>query len=147
MENLIRLVYIAERFKSSDRTLLFYTPRRASAIPEAFLERLRKLGQQVIHAVAFQDEPYMLVRGGIKLDAESHRPGTLRWGNQGLTKVGRPEDLQFKWICDAETWMDFADLVLTLVRGGSGHQYLRASPGDEAMVMVSRGEYLDEEFE
>jgi hypothetical protein len=55
----------------------------------------------------------------------------------------RPSGSGFEWVLDAETLTRFADLVDPL-EGSIGHQYLDASPGVAATVMVSRGEYPDD---
>ena len=49
------------------------------------------------------------------------------------------------WALDQETALDFADKVAVLeMTASAGHQYLEASPRDDAMVMVAAGEYPDD---
>ena len=51
---------------------------------------------------------------------------------------------QFEWVQSAEEWSYLADLIDSLVRGGPGHHYLTHYPDQDAIIVVSKGEYSDE---
>ncbi len=144
MDGLVRLRFITERFKSSDRTLLFYTPVSAPIIPVAFSDILKKLGDRVIEHVALHQEPFIQAFGGLKIDAFCDSAVASKRGCSGINLIGDEDKPCFQWKCDPDTWLDFACLVDVLVRSKGGHQYLRATPSEDILVMVSRGEYFDE---
>jgi hypothetical protein len=144
MADSLRLVYITEAFKSSRSTLLFYTPRRSPHFPPGFFEVLTKLGNRQITEVSLHQEPFIKAHGGIMLDARVRVAQLAKTDKEGVIRVGAGKPAHFEWICDPETWMNFSYLVDGL---SGGHQYLTAGPSEDAMVMVSQGEYYDEDFE
>jgi len=63
---------------------------------------------------------------------------------QGIRRTGDSEN-HFIWQKTAEGWDYLAELIEPLVSGSrSGHQYLSSYPSEDAIVVVSRGEYGDE---
>jgi hypothetical protein len=54
-------------------------------------------------------------------------------------------DQEFEWQRTAEGWDYLAELIDGLVKSPTpGHQYLSAYPSEEAIVVVSKGEYGEE---
>jgi hypothetical protein len=143
MAEQIRLQFTDERFKSAERTLLFFSP---TATPEIarLAATLERLGRQETRELAFHREPYIKASSGLELYAYLKEPGWRR--ASGLIYAGRAGERKFEWICRPDIWLDFAGLVERLASTKSGHQYLTMS-GDEAQVMVSVGEYCDADFE
>jgi len=145
----IRLVFISA-FKFSEPTLLFYKPIKWPAIdPNLFvpLENLfRMLGETKISQLDIHEQPYIKVLGGLELHAHCDI-GEGSWGQrQGIIRAHNHKQPRFDWVCTPSTWIEFAHLISGLVDSG-GHQYLDCGPAEDAMVMISDGEYLDEEFE
>ena len=64
----------------------------------------------------------------------------------GLRRRGRGRSATFRWAIDEELARRFADLIEAVARStGPSHHYLDAPDGDDALVVVSKGEY-DEAF-
>jgi hypothetical protein len=63
---------------------------------------------------------------------------------QGIQRAGGSENA-FVWQKTAEGWDYLAELIAPLVScSSSGHQYLSSYPSEDAIVVLSRGEYGDE---
>lgn len=91
--------------------------------------------------------PFIRAYGGIRLVASC--TGSIfkpRWGKiQGLRRKSSQHPPEFEWLRTAEGWDHLAELIDDLVRSTSpGHQYLSAYPKEDAIVVVSKGEYGDE---
>jgi hypothetical protein len=61
----------------------------------------------------------------------------------GLRRRGRgAADAEFRWAMDRDLARRFADLIEAVARSaGPGHHYLDAPEVDDALVVVSKGEY------
>jgi hypothetical protein len=63
----------------------------------------------------------------------------------GLLKKPSPQGQEFEWQRTTEGWDYLAELIDDLVRSSTpGHQYLSAYPKEDAIVVVSKGEYGDD---
>lgn len=63
---------------------------------------------------------------------------------QGIWRAGDSEN-EYVWQKTAEGWDYLAELIEPLVCGSrSGHQYLSSYPSENAIIVLSRGEYGDE---
>jgi len=70
-----------------------------------------------------------------------------RWQGKPQGVRRRPSDVSpvFEWLRTQEGWDYLAELIDGLVKDTSpGHQYLSAYPSEDAIVVVSKGEYGDE---
>ncbi len=62
----------------------------------------------------------------------------------GLRRTSSPTRFDFEWVRTAEGWEYLAELIDTLVsHPDPGHQYLSAYPKEDAIFVVSKGEYDD----
>jgi hypothetical protein len=48
---------------------------------------------------------------------------------------------QFQWLCERETWSELAELLTGLNGVDAGHHYLTECPADDALIVISKGEY------
>jgi len=48
---------------------------------------------------------------------------------------------QFQWLCQRERWAELADLLTGLDGVNAGHHYLTECPPDDALIVISKGEY------
>ncbi len=150
MDERIRLVYIPELFKGSARTLLIYKPCTWPTIDNTIFVPLRdtfcSLGEQTTKAIALHRQPYTKALGGVEIYARCDGGKNLSGGQKGLTTIPSQGGPKLDWRCPPEIWSRFADLISGLIRFGDGHQYLTCGPEEDAQVMVSAGEYFDEDF-
>lgn len=73
--------------------------------------------------------------GAASMSVSRTRPGFLRSGDAGLN---------FVWTQAPEDWAVTAELVEGLIAAPSaGHQYLPDYPADDAIVVVSKGEFSE----
>jgi len=64
---------------------------------------------------------------------------------EGFRRTGPPEAPVFRWVRTCEHWDDLAELIDSSVKAVTpGHQYLNDCPTDDAIVVVSKGEYGDD---
>jgi hypothetical protein len=90
--------------------------------------------------------PFVEAFGGVRLTLQSSGPmfASGRGKPQGI-RLTSSESPEFQWRRTAEGWDYLAELIDGIVKnGGSGHQYLTAYPNEDAIVVVSKGEYSDE---
>ena len=91
--------------------------------------------------------PFIRAFGGIELFALcsgsifQHGRGKL----QGVRQTGMADQKTFNWVRTAEGWDYLAELIDGLVNGATaGHQYLSSYPSEDAIIVLSKGEYGDE---
>jgi hypothetical protein len=66
-------------------------------------------------------------------------------GRLGLRRLQSVPSAEFEWRRTSEGWDYLARLIAPLVASESpGHQYLTNYPGEDAIVVVSKGEYGDD---
>lgn len=85
--------------------------------------------------------------GGVELAARcaGSMAETKGLGKQGRLIKKSKEAAHFEWTRSAEGWDYLAELMDGLIRSKTaGHQYLTNYPKDDAIVVVSKGEYSDE---
>jgi len=63
---------------------------------------------------------------------------------QGIRRVEGAEAPCFEWCRTSEGWDYLAKLMDGLTRVDAGHQYLTSYPSEDAIVVVSKGEYDDD---
>jgi hypothetical protein len=94
----------------------------------------------------FQTLPFVEAFGGIRMTAScSGSSDNVSLGKpQGLRRVS-PKSDDFEWRRTAEGWDYLAELINTLVvRDRPGHQYLSSYPSEDAIIVLSKGEYQDD---
>lgn len=92
-------------------------------------------------------QPFIKPFGGIRLVASS--VGSMFQSGegkpQGVRCVGPPDCKEFVWLRTAEGWDYLAELIDGLVQSVKpGHQYLSSYPREDAIVVLSKGEYGEE---
>lgn len=80
----------------------------------------------------------------LQLRCISDKFRTQPGGRQGIRRQ-RSSDLVFTWSRTPEGWEYLGELLDGLIESGkSGHQYLTRYPDEDAIVVVSKGEYGDD---
>jgi hypothetical protein len=94
--------------------------------------------------------PWVYAAGGIKvrLTSCSYEPGTMKSiVSKGIQKT-RIIPPAFEWDQTNEGWKHLSHLTQGLLDSKTPcHQYLTASPNEDAIVILSKGEYTDEVLE
>lgn len=112
------------------------------------LDALRDCFQSLSHGgspVQLDETEFIVPFGGIRVlarglavtsgDGGSRRRVALRNGDAGPT---------FVWTQSADAWDNAAELVEGLIDSPiAGHQYLSEYPADDAIIIVSKGEFHD----
>jgi hypothetical protein len=92
-------------------------------------------------------EPFVIPFGGVELVAK------CLGSSVGIKKLRRQQGLvkksndaaHFEWRRSAEGWDEIVELMNGLIRSAvSSHQYLADSTYDDAIIVVSKGEYSDD---
>jgi hypothetical protein len=147
MDEKIRLVFIPCLFKSSERTLLFFKRRKWPLVDSGVFLPLRRafesLGDGSRKEIALHAEPYIQLLGELELNARSANSKTPTNDRNGVIRLNNTRQAAFDWVCPASQWIRFGQLLSGLA---GGHQYLTCDEGEDAVVMISDGEYFDDEF-
>jgi hypothetical protein len=143
----LRLRFLAEPFKGFGQVLLFYSPTTDCVVLEAFQTLMLNLSDGQQARVAVHEEPYIKPYGQLQVYAVCNLNRKENVKRNGIVRINTSSNSAFEWICDAETWRDFGGLVSGLIRFNGGHQYLESHPLSDVQVIVSTGEYYDEDFE
>jgi hypothetical protein len=138
--NRLRLTF----YNASDApTIVLFGPIDADVI--ALQEVFRKLSAG--ESLKLDQQAFVVPFGGISLTAictGSIIDGPRQGHTQGLRRLSQDSPL-FEWRRTAEGWDYLAELIDSMCTSRSpGHQYLTAYPRDDAIVVVSRGEYSDD---
>ncbi len=94
--------------------------------------------------------PFIRAFAGTRVRAARWAPRSegLRGVGQGLNRIASQTGEEFEWCLTADDWENFAELLGPLADSRDpGHQYLNACPHDDAIVVVSKGEYGEEILE
>jgi len=98
--------------------------------------------------VQLDEQPFVMPRIKIRLssyDMTGKRPKIPRCG---LWKIQDDAALSYQWSRTCEEWDDLAELIDGLVKTTqAGHQYMTRYPDEDAIVVVSKGEYIDDVLE
>jgi hypothetical protein len=111
----------------------------------ALQQCFRKLGQGG-GPIQVDKQEFVAPFGGIRVFARCSGP--MFESKQGDNRQGffkrSDSPIQFEWTRSAEGWDYLAELIDGLVQSNAvGHQYLTRYPGEDAIVVVSKGEYSD----
>lgn len=88
--------------------------------------------------IDFHALPFVYPSDGIQL-----RMCSLVGGRIGLRRIDNSQ-LSFQWSHSNEEWDHMAELLDGLIRSvRPGHQYFTVHPADDALLVVSKGEYDD----
>jgi hypothetical protein len=111
------------------------------ALQELFIE----LSQTPGMSCNLEQQPFFAAFGGVSVLISCSGP--TMFSNQGIRRI-QQESPVFKWQRTAEGWDYLAELVGSLVTSTTAcHQYLTSYPSEDAIVVVSKGEYGDDIFE
>lgn len=142
IESKLRLAY----YDASDGPrVMIFGPLHAEfgALQELFM----RLGTRSVSRCELHKQPFIAPFGGVEITlassgsmfAKTHR------GFQGIRRVRDARAPVFEWRRTEEGWDYLAKLIEPIVtESTAGHQYLTAYPGEDAIVVVSKGEYGDE---
>ena len=118
---------------------------------DADFSSLQKLFVQLSETPAMscdlEEQPFVVALGGtrVRLFSTGGMFAQTRGSVQGLRRAGGEAHPNFGWSRTAEGWDYFAQLVGSLVSATkAGHQYLTSYPSEDAIVVLSKGEYGDE---
>lgn len=112
------------------------------ALQECFRE-LRKRGGEI----RLEKQRFLVSFGGVEVVARcsGSLAGTKELGTQGRLVQNTKNAVHFEWTRSAEGWDYLAELMDGLIQSKTpGHQYLTDYPKDDAIVVVSKGEYSDD---
>jgi hypothetical protein len=139
--NKLRLAY----YNASDGPrIVFFGPMEVDlqGLQEVFNRLSRNEGPFELHNL-----PFTQAFGGLRIVASSS--GSMfdqgKGKPQGIRYVRSGQAKEYEWRRTAEGWDYLANLLDGLVRSPCpGHHYLSRYPGEDAIVVVSKGEYGDE---
>ncbi len=111
-----------------------------AALQNLFRKLSREVGEEYL-----DKQPFIVPFGDLTVLAKSSGSigRKIAGKRQGLVRLcDRP--LHFEWIRSSEGWDYLAELIDGLMKTKqSGHQYLTRYPDEDAIVVVSKGEYSD----
>ncbi len=125
------------------RVMLFGPPE----VDVSSLQRYFRNLSKGMDPIQLEKQDMIIPFGGIEVLAKcsgSVVSGAKGENRQGIYRIaaGFP---RFEWTRSAEGWDYLAELIDSLVPSAAvGHQYLTRYPGEDAIVVVSKGEYRDE---
>jgi hypothetical protein len=141
MTNLGRKIRLSFYRASDGPRVMFFGPLDADI---ASLQRcFRRIGASTA-PVQMDAEDFIVAFGGIQIRAFSSGPmlGPSKLC-QGFYSIAN-RATHFQWARTSEGWEYLAELVDGLVKSTApGHQYLTRFPDEDAIVVVSKGEYSD----
>ena len=123
---------------SDGPTILLFglEPTGANSLP--LQEAFRKLTRDT-KSLRLDEQDFVIPMGGIQVLAKSVERARPR-----LRRTAR-NALRFEWTLSPEDWDERAEFIDGLVRSPRrGHQYLTDRASDDAIVVVSHGEYSDQ---
>ena len=106
-----------------------------------------QLSQSPGETCELHKQPFVASFGGTSLVLVCSGPmfGKKRDVVQGIRRVAGSTLPIFNWQRTAEGWDYLAELISSLVKSQTpGHQYLTRYPAEDAIVVVSKGEYGDD---
>lgn len=138
---LIRLAY----YDASDGPrLVFFGPREVNL--KSLQDFFRRLAASEGELYEVHQQAFISAHGATKLTACCVGPMFKQEKEKplGLRRVRGTSVPEFEWRRTAEGWDYLAQLIDALVtRADPGHQYLTSYPSEDAIVVVSKGEYDD----
>jgi hypothetical protein len=135
--NKIRLTY----YEASDGPrLMMFGPMTVDL--QNLQSLFRRLASKPDQPIMLDEEPFVVPFQGIKvklLSAEGAK------GRLGLRRTKCLSKLEFEWTLSADYWDDLVERLEGLIKPDTpGHQYMDAYAYEDAIVVVSKGEYSDE---
>ncbi len=117
---------------------------------DADFDKLRQLfvelGETPDSTYQLEAQPFVAAFGGIQVRLVCTGPILSNAvARQGLRQIASEPGPIFQWTRSSENWDYLAQLVAPIVTSvNPAHQYLTRYPGEDAIVVVSKGEYGDE---
>jgi hypothetical protein len=145
MEDLGRKLRLACYDSSDGPRIMLFGPLDSDV---AALQRcFKRLGRDRTQSLYIDELPFIAPFGGIRLLANCPGKGFGLYDRglvPGIRRISTGPDC-FTWNLNAEDWNDLAYLMKGLVQSTAPcHQYLARYPGEDAIVVLSKGEYSDE---
>jgi len=115
------------------------------AIQDLFVQLSRNPGK----TCPLEMQPFIAALGGIKVLLICSEPLLPRKcsNSQGIRRIPQEAGPVFEWRHHAEGWDDLAELIDPVVKTRKAcHQYLDRYAHEDAIVVLSRGEYGDQVF-
>lgn len=105
----------------------------------------RCLARTANHSVELDDQPFVVPFARVSLSSSGEVFGKRKTQPFGLRQLKEEETPSFRWIRTCEGWDYLAELLQGLIDAPTpGHQYMTSYPGEDAIVVVSKGEYTDD---
>ena len=148
MNQLGRKLRLALYEASDGPRVMIFGPLDAdfSSLQKLFVQLSQKPGM----SCKLEEEPFVATFGGVSVSMSCSGPmfSEINSAAHGLRRNQQESDPVFKWQRSAEGWDYLAELIHVLATGtNGGHQYLTSYPSEDAIVVVSKGEYGDEVLE
>jgi hypothetical protein len=103
------------------------------------LQALFKRLIQSDQPIEFQNEPFIQSSAGVQIVASRCKRSST---SQGVAHCTTDHGEKFQWSLTSEDWDDVSELMDSLIRSPTScHQYLSRHTHDDAIVVVSKGEY------
>jgi hypothetical protein len=96
-----------------------------------------------------EEQSFIVAFGGLSVEASCLGPmfSDKRSTVEGIRRIQESEPV-FEWQQTAEEWDHLSELIDGLMASTlAGHQYLTSYPSEDAIVVVSKGEYGDDVLE
>lgn len=110
-------------------------------------ELFARLGRTSGESCELHEQPFVASFGGTRITLTSSGPmfDQTQGSRQGIRRVTGTSGPVFAWHRTLEGWDYLAKLIDALAESPrAGHQYLTNYPSEDAIVVVSKGEYGDE---
>jgi len=96
-------------------------------------------------SIQLGEQPFVVALAKVRLICTDLKPVGALNQHAGLRRLHGVQGMAFEWGLNSEGWDDLAVLMDALVKSpNAGHQYLTTYPVEDAIAVVSKGEYADE---
>lgn len=108
----------------------------------------RRLATTGGHSLQLDDQPFVVPFARIRLSSSGELSGEEEDHPFGLRQIRDEGSPSFRWVRTCEGWDYLAELLQGLIDAPTaGHQYMTSYPDEDAIVVVSKGEYTDDVLE
>ena len=144
MESVGRRIRLCFVNASDGPRIMLFGPVDVDLLPlQRFFRELSKCRQEL----RLEKQDFLVPFGGVEVAARCSGSlgATKGLGTQGRLVKRAKNTAHFEWTRSAEGWDYLAELIGGLIQSKTGgHQYLTNYPKDDAIVVVSKGEYSDD---
>ncbi len=145
MEELGRKLRLAYYEASDGPRLMLFGPLDVDL--RSLQDLFRQLSLMPGQSLELHDRSSVVAFGGVRLalSCSGSMLQCSRTTRGGLRRVTGQSGPVFEWARTAEGWDYLAELLDGLIKAKTaGHQYMTSYPSEDAIVVVSKGEYGDE---